>query len=279
VTRFLEVKVYKPIRLGGRGPRIGWITHSKQPYFLLPVPIAADPYSSSHGGPLPNGYFLSIKRSWIVNCQEPQSFKRLVLISWFPFTSPLDWFLPLRTLRTILLPTILCPTLLYLSPVGMFWTSLFGFTAFFVSLVVLRVLRFFWRSARSPLRQLPGPCSTSWLYGNVREYTEAGQTVLWDHWIEIYGKTFKFATFFNVSPFFYAFGLWATNNLVLTVLTPLLLLLPQAPALYTTDVGAMGYILSHQDEFVKTTDIKIALTLLGEGMVFLGCVHITRLLG
>jgi len=28
----------------------------------------------------------------------------------------------------------------------------------------------------------------------------------------------------------------------------------------------MNYILSHQDEFVKLMDIKIALTLLGEGM-------------
>ena len=28
----------------------------------------------------------------------------------------------------------------------------------------------------------------------------------------------------------------------------------------------MDYILAHQDEFVKTTDIKITLTLLGEGM-------------
>ena len=28
----------------------------------------------------------------------------------------------------------------------------------------------------------------------------------------------------------------------------------------------MDYILSHQEEFVKPTDIKIALTLLGEGM-------------
>jgi len=28
----------------------------------------------------------------------------------------------------------------------------------------------------------------------------------------------------------------------------------------------MNYILAHQDEFVKPTDIKIALTLLGEGM-------------
>ena len=81
----------------------------------------------------------------------------------------------------------------------MIWTSIFGLTAFFVSLVVLRVLRFFWRCATSPLRHLPGPVSTSWLYGNVREYTEAGQTVLWDHWTEIYGNTFKFSTFFNVS--------------------------------------------------------------------------------
>ena len=88
----------------------------------------------------------------------------------------------------------------------MFWTSLFGLTAFFVSLVVLRVLRFFWNSATSPLHKLPGPASPSWLYGNVREYTEAGQTVLWDHWTEVYGNTFKFSTFFNVSPQFCAFS-------------------------------------------------------------------------
>jgi hypothetical protein len=84
----------------------------------------------------------------------------------------------------------------------MFWTALFGLAAFFTSLVVLRVLRFFWRCATSPLQELPGPVSTSWLYGNVREYTEAGQTVLWDYWTEIYGNTFKFSTFFNVGPLF-----------------------------------------------------------------------------
>lgn len=83
---------------------------------------------------------------------------------------------------------------------GMFWTLLSGLAAFFISLVVFRVLRFVWRCATSPLHRLPGPASTSWLYGNVQEYTEAGQTVLWDHWTEIYGNTFKFSTFFNVSP-------------------------------------------------------------------------------
>lgn len=58
----------------------------------------------------------------------------------------------------------------------------------------------------SPLRQLPGPISPSWLYGNVREYTEAGQAVLWDHWTGIYGNTFKFSTFFNVSHLSRAFS-------------------------------------------------------------------------
>ena len=101
----------------------------------------------------------------------------------------------------------------------MFWTSLFGLTAFFVSLVVLRVLRFFWRSATSPLHKLPGPTSPSWLYGNVREYTEAGQTVLWDHWTEVYGNTFKFSTFFNVSPPCLVPSVSGYVTLSLTVLT------------------------------------------------------------
>jgi len=86
----------------------------------------------------------------------------------------------------------------------MFLISALGLAVFFISLVVLRILRFFWRCATSPLHQLPGPVSTSWLYGNIREFTEAGQSVLWDHWTEIYGNTFKFSTFFNVStPVFY----------------------------------------------------------------------------
>ena len=97
--------------------------------------------------------------------------------------------------------TPLYPTITISTPIArMFLTSVFGLAAFFISLVVLRVLRFFWRCATSPLHQLPGPVSTSWLYGNVREFTEAGQSVLWDHWTEIYGNTFKFSTFFNVSP-------------------------------------------------------------------------------
>jgi len=104
-------------------------------------------------------------------------------------------------------PHLICP------PVEMFWLSLFGLTAFFVSLTVFRILRFFWRCATSPLHQLPGPASASWLYGNVREYIEAGQAVLWDHWTEMYGNTFKFSTFFNVSPVFSTFGFYIPPTL------------------------------------------------------------------
>ena len=144
-------------------------------------------------------------------------------------------------------------------PFGMFWTSVFGMAAFFISLVVLRVLRFFWRCTTSPLHQLPGPVSTSWLYGNVREFTEAGQSVLWDHWTEIYGNTFKFSTFFNVSPCL----LRSVSGYVIDRAHRVHS--PQTPALYTMDACAMNYILAHQDEFMKPMDIKIALTLLGEG--------------
>jgi len=140
----------------------------------------------------------------------------------------------------------------------MFLLSLFGLTVFFVSLVVFRIARFFWRCATSPLHELPGPASTSWLYGNVREFIEAGQAVLWDHWTEIYGNTFKFSTFFGVSS--------PLSDLTLSLPCSPCLFNSKAPALYTTDTTAMNYVLSHQDEFVKPTDIKIALTLLGEGM-------------
>ena len=82
--------------------------------------------------------------------------------------------------------------------------------------------------------------------------------MLWDHWTEIYGKTFRFSTFFNVSPLS---GHRLSSDRAHVVC------LSQAPALYTTDTRAMNYVLAHQDEFVKPADIRIALTLLGEGMV------------
>ena len=57
------------------------------------------------------------------------------------------------------------------------------------------------RSSRSPLRKLPGPQSQSWLYGNIKDVFEKGQTVAWDGWMATYGKTFRYTDVFNVHPF------------------------------------------------------------------------------
>ena len=44
------------------------------------------------------------------------------------------------------------------------------------------------------------------LCGNFREYTEAGQALLWDHCTEIYGSIFNFSVFSNMNPLFSAFN-------------------------------------------------------------------------
>ena len=56
------------------------------------------------------------------------------------------------------------------------------------------------RNSRSALRNLPGPKSHSWLYGNIKEILEKGQTVAWDEWMSTYGKTFQYPVLFNVYP-------------------------------------------------------------------------------
>lgn len=64
--------------------------------------------------------------------------------------------------------------------------------------VFVFTLKYRIRNARSPLNRLPGPPSRSWLYGNVKEIFEKGQTVAWDEWMSVYGKTFQYPTTFNV---------------------------------------------------------------------------------
>jgi hypothetical protein len=54
------------------------------------------------------------------------------------------------------------------------------------------------RNAKSPLRNLPGPPSQSWLYGNAKYIIERGQSVAWDEWMATYGKTFQYPSMFNV---------------------------------------------------------------------------------
>lgn len=51
----------------------------------------------------------------------------------------------------------------------------------------------------SPLRDLPGPKSKSFIWGNLGEIRKAENSKLHEEWIEKYGKVIKYKGFFNVS--------------------------------------------------------------------------------
>ena len=80
----------------------------------------------------------------------------------------------------------------------MFWFLSLTFLATRVLILVFTLVKYQVRNSRSPLRKLPGPQSQSWLYGNIKEIFERGQTVARDEWMSTYGKTFRYPEMFNV---------------------------------------------------------------------------------
>ena len=51
----------------------------------------------------------------------------------------------------------------------------------------------------SPLRDLPGPPSPSFAFGNLKEIFDADNSVLHEAWTEKYGHTLMYRAWFNVS--------------------------------------------------------------------------------
>ena len=82
--------------------------------------------------------------------------------------------------------------MLWLFPLALLTTPL---AIFIYTFIKYRI-----RNSRSPLRNLPGPKSRSWLYGNIKEIIENGPTVAWDEWMSTYGKTFRYSGVLNVHP-------------------------------------------------------------------------------
>ena len=80
----------------------------------------------------------------------------------------------------------------------MFWLLSLVFVATPLLAFVFTLVGHQIRSAKSPLRKLPGPPSQSWLYGNVKQIFERGQSIAWDEWMLTYGKTFRYPVLFNV---------------------------------------------------------------------------------
>ncbi|KAI0349610.1 cytochrome P450 [Trametes cingulata] len=95
---------------------------------------------------------------------------------------------------------------------------------------------------RSPLRDLPGPPSSNWLYGNVKEILEpesGDRAVVLERWAQTYGPVFKYKGFFNVD------------------------------RIHTTDLKALNYILTHSEEFEKSEQTRRTLARsMGRGLLF-----------
>ena len=51
---------------------------------------------------------------------------------------------------------------------------------------------------RSSLLNIPGPPSTDWLLGNLKETYNSDGEGMYDEWVERYGRTFMYRGFFNV---------------------------------------------------------------------------------
>lgn len=69
----------------------------------------------------------------------------------------------------------------------------------FLLLLARKIWSLFGRSWTSPLRFLPGPKSASYFYGNFLEINQAQHSVLFEKWVGLYGKTFKYHHLGNVS--------------------------------------------------------------------------------
>ncbi|KAF9464574.1 cytochrome P450 [Collybia nuda] len=67
---------------------------------------------------------------------------------------------------------------------------------------VYRVLRLYYEEYTSPLRDLPGPKSSSFIYGNIKDIWEAENSVLHEKWVQEYGKTIQYSGFFGIRRLF-----------------------------------------------------------------------------
>ncbi|TFY70485.1 hypothetical protein EVG20_g2510 [Dentipellis fragilis] len=100
------------------------------------------------------------------------------------------------------------------------------------------VFRSFRRASQSPLRDLKGPKSVSWVTGSVKGVFESDAPEEYLNWIKEYGPTFKYHSYFNMDK------------------------------LLTVDLKAIDHILTHSMGFYKTDEVQFALyELVGEGLL------------
>ncbi|KAJ6589747.1 cytochrome P450 [Mycena capillaripes] len=64
---------------------------------------------------------------------------------------------------------------------------------------LFKTLRVVYQELHSPLRLLPGPKSSHFLYGNTRELRQQDGVALQEHWVKKYGRVLRFTDFFCFS--------------------------------------------------------------------------------
>ncbi|KAF9232616.1 cytochrome P450 [Melanogaster broomeanus] len=120
------------------------------------------------------------------------------------------------------------------TPVGLL-LSVFASTATFA---LWKLICAVYHELRSPLRHLPGPKGTSFVYGSIRDIWMAEDSRLQQQWVKEYGKTLRYK------------GLCLTNRL------------------FTMDTCAINHIL-HSSDYQKPAYLRYSVAqILGEGLLF-----------
>ncbi|KAI0768801.1 cytochrome P450 [Trametes elegans] len=103
-----------------------------------------------------------------------------------------------------------------------------------------------WRAYRllsfvllTPLRNLPGPRASSWVYGNLKDVAAVENSFLPDRWFEQYGKHYVDHEFF------------------------------MTPRLWTLDPRAIQHVLTHNDDYARPEENRrILIEVMGRGILF-----------
>ncbi|CAA7265268.1 unnamed protein product [Cyclocybe aegerita] len=115
---------------------------------------------------------------------------------------------------------------------------LVSFLATIVAYFVFKIFMFLYAEWTSPLHVLYGPPSTSFIYGNIKEISDAENSVLHEKWVEEYGPTLKYKAFFGMN------------------------------RLYTTDPKALNHILMDSMIYQKPEAARYNLSrILGNGVL------------
>ncbi|KAJ7782192.1 cytochrome P450 [Mycena olivaceomarginata] len=103
---------------------------------------------------------------------------------------------------------------------------------------LFKILRLWYQELNSPLRHLPGPRSSSFIYGNGKELLRDNGPAVQEKWVQTYGRTLKYPFFFGLS------------------------------RLYTTDTKALNHFLTNHDIYQRPSPSRYLLSLIvGPGVL------------